>query len=465
MDAIDSSAWRRVPLAEAVLTLFRFAVAQEELENLFQRLRGRCYTKILDFHLLVQLMHDALLVYRGSGRQSFEHAKEDGRLPVSIQAAFGKLRRVPVRLSEGFLAECTDRLRQVFPKTVLKDVPDSLRAFRVSVLDGKAIKHVAKRLKPLRGQSGGVLGGRVLVAMDFQSGLAVVMRADRDGDANDVKFVPEVLPEVRRRFAGPRLWVADRQFADLVQTAYFTQENDHFLVRYNKKLRFHEDASCKPQKGRDVLGRKYVEDWGWIGGPKDKRRRRVRRITLSRPGEEDIVLLTDLLDGQQYPAVDLLALYAERWSIERMFQQVTEVFHLETLIGGSPEATVFQFAFCLVLYNMIQVVRASIAALERRAPDTISTEKLFLDVERELTACTVMWDAEQWAARVDRPWRANEVKSRLRELFRHVWTDRWIKAKSYRRRSHPIVPRLGVHVSVHRILLEAKQKHAVPRRQ
>jgi hypothetical protein len=213
------------------------------------------------------------------------------------------------------------------------------------------------------------------------------------------------------------------------------------------------------------LGRQYVEDWGWIGGLKDKRRRRVRRITLSRPGEEAIVLLTDLLDGQQYPAADLLALYAERWSIERMFQQVTEVFHLETLIGGSPEATVFQFAFCLVLYNMIQVVRASIAAIERCDPNTISMEKLFLDVERELTACTVLWDAEQWAARVDQPWRANEVKPRLRELLRHVWTDRWIKAKSYRRQPHPVVPRLGVHVSVHRILLEAKEKRAVHRRQ
>lgn len=465
MDAIDSSAWLRVPLAEAVLTLFRFAVAKEDLEDLFQRLRGRCYTKIMDFHLLVQLLHDALLVYRGSGRQSFEHAKEDGRLPVSIQAAFGKLRRVPVALSEGFLAECTDRLRQVFPKTALKVVPESLRAFRVSVLDGKAIKHVAKRLKPLWGQSGGVLGGRALVAMDFQSGLAVAMRADRDGDANDVKFVPEVLPEVRQRFAGPRLWVADRQFADLVQTGHFTQEDDHFLVRYNKKLHFHEDSSCKPREGRDALGRKYVEDWGWIGGPKDNRRRRVRRITLSRPEEEDIVVLTDLLDVQQYPAADLLALYAERWSIEQMFQKVTEVFHLETLIGGSPEATVFQFAFCLVLYNMIQVVRATIAALERREPDTISTEKLFVDVERELTACTVLWDAEQWAARVDRPWQAKEVKSRLRELLRHAWTDRWLKAKSYRRRPHPVVPRLGVHVSVHRILLEAKQKRVVRRRQ
>ena len=138
---------------------------------------------------------------------------------------------------------------------------------------------------------GGVLGGRTLVAMDFHSGLAVAMRADRDGDANDVKFVPELLPEVRRRFAGPRLWMADRQFADLVQTAHFTQEGDHFLVRYNKKLHFHADASRKPREGCDALGRKFVEDWGWIGGPKDKRRREVRRITLlaSRRGGHRLV--------------------------------------------------------------------------------------------------------------------------------------------------------------------------------
>jgi hypothetical protein len=465
MDAIDSSAWGRVPLAEAVLTLWRFAVAQEHLEKLFERLRQRCYTKVLEFSVLVQLMHDALLVYRGSGRQSFEHAREDGRLGVSVQAAFGKLRRMPIALSEGFLAECTDRLRQVFPKTVLRNVPDSLRAFRVNVLDGKAMKHVAKRLKPLRGRSGGVLGGRALVSMDYESGLALGMRADRDGDANDVKFVPELVPLVRRRVAGPRLWVADRQFADLVQTAHFAQNGDHFLVRYNKKLRFYADASRGSREGRDAQGRRYVEDWGWMGGPKDKRRRAVRRITLFRDGEEDIVLLADLLDADAYPAVDLLTLYADRWTIEGMFQQVTEVFCLETLIGGSPEATVFQFAFCLLLYNTIQVVRASLAAIARRDVKTVSTEKLFVDVQRELTACTVLWDVEQWAARVDRPWRAKEVQSRLRELLRDVWTDRWLKAKSYRRRPHPVVPRLGVHVSVHRILLEAKQKRAAPRRQ
>jgi hypothetical protein len=465
MEAVNTAAWRRVPLAEAVLSLWRFVTDKERLENLFERERQRCYTKILEFHMLVQLMHDALLVYRGCGRETFERAKEADQLPVSIPAAFGKLKRVPIGLSQGFLAECTDRLREVFPTTTWKTVPRSLQGFHVIVFDGKAIKHVAKRLKPLRGRSGGVLGGRALVAMDFQSGLAAAMHADRDGDANDVKFVPQVLPEVRRRFPGPRLHLADRQFADLVQTAHFTQEGDHFLVRYNKKTHFHRDNSQTPRRGRDAAGREFVEDWGWIGGPKDKRRRAVRRITLVRPGEDDVVVLTDLADPHKYPAEDLLTLYAQRWSIERMFQQVTEVFHLETLIGGSPEATIFQFAFCLLLYNMIQVVRAYVATAERREPQTISTEKLFQDVERELTACTVMWDIEQLTKRVDRPWRAREVRARLKELLRDVWTDRWLKAKTYKRRPHPVVPRLGVHVSVHRILLETKEKRLAAMRQ
>jgi IS4 transposase len=71
-----------------------------------------------------------------------------------------------------------------------------------------------------------------------------------------------------------------------------------------------------------------------------------------------LILVTDLLDAEQYPAADLLAAYLARWGIERMFQQVTEVFALKRLIGGSPQAGVFQLAFCLLLYNMIHVLRA-----------------------------------------------------------------------------------------------------------
>ena len=65
------------------------------------------------------------------------------------------------------------------------------------------------------------------------------------------------------------------------------------------------------------------------------------------------------------------------------------MFHLDTLIGSTPKATVFQAAFCFLLYNMIQEIRAYIAEpLEKVAVEDVSSEKLFIDVERQLIAWT-----------------------------------------------------------------------------
>src|SRR5262249_21414110 len=85
--------------------------------------------------------------------------------------------------------------------------------------------------------------------------------------------------------------------------------------------------------------------WGRLGAPTQEGRPYVRRITLVRPGEEEIVVVTDLLEAEVYPAEDLLAVYLARWGIERVFQQVTEVLQLQQLIGSTPQATVFQGAF------------------------------------------------------------------------------------------------------------------------
>ena len=93
-------------------------------------------------------------------------------------------------------------------------------------------------------------------------------------------------------------------------------------------------------KGRDCRGREYVEDWGHLGSPlRPKKRLYVRRITLYRPGDEDLILVTNLCDAAAFPAVDLLEVYLNRWGIERMFQQVVEVFGLSHLMGTTPEGT------------------------------------------------------------------------------------------------------------------------------
>jgi len=453
MDRPSKEMLARMPLAEAVLLLWRWVTCEERMQSLWSTYRGRCYEKIISFALMVHLIADALLKYNGSGRRAFEKGIENGELDATIGAAFKKLGRLPVALSEAFLSHCTAALWSAFPEWSAFQLPKSLRKFHVIILDGKAIKRVAKRLKGLRGIPGGLLGGRALVALDWCTGLVIAMRAHEDGDANDVRFVGDLVPMVCEQIEGPHLWVGDSAFCDLTQPQHFTDtEGDHYLVRYHPKTPFFRDPKRKQRKGTDEQGRACVETWGYLGSPNNKRRRYVRRICVERPGEKPLILITDLLDADEYPAEDLLWLYRERWGIEQVFQKVTEVFGLSRLIGGSPKACIFQLSFCLLLYNMIQVIRGYLAEAHDMEPEEISTEKLFDDVEQQLIAWNVMIDPQVTLHYFQTPPTLEELQSRLRQLMGSTWSDVWTKSPPQERHGKTPKKLERTHHSVYRIL-------------
>jgi hypothetical protein len=407
----------------------------------------------------VHLIADALLQHDGSARASFERAAEHNALPVSIPAAYGKLRRLPIAVSVGFLTEGSARLHELLPVQPTASIPRSLREFRLTILDGKTIKHVAKRLKLLRGVRCGVLGGKTLVALEVNSGLAVAMGADPDGESNELRLVPGVVSQLQQGQSDPRLWLGDRLFCDLVQIGRFTRANDHFLLRYSAKVHFHPDAERAVEHGTDAGGRPYTQEWGWLGAATDPRRRYVRRITLKRANDEDLILVTDLLSKSRYPAVDLLAAYHGRWGIETVFQTITEVFPLKRLIGSTPQAGIFQMAFCLLLYNMIHVLRAYVAAAEQWDAADVSLEKLFDDVERELIAWTVMVDPLATVRELGMAPSVAEVRQQLTHLLSKVWQDRWLKTVNEKSRSYRRKPQSSRgHTSVHRILEDHRRR-------
>jgi hypothetical protein len=444
--------WAKMPLAEAVVQMLRFIGDDARLQALFDRWRGRCYDDVIRFPDLVALIADALLEHGGSGNQSFTRARETGELKASKVAAYGKLGRLPVPLSQAFLAELTHELRELFPTPARRQAPASLRGFNTITMDGKAIKKVAKRLKPLRRTGGGLLGGRALVALHYETGLVLGMHADEDGDANDARFVPQLLPWIRAEIEGPLLFLVDSGFCDLNRMEECTDGGNHFLIRRHPKVGFHRDEQRPVLSRADAHGRTFFEEWGRLGVANHPKRRDVRQITLQRPGEEDVVLVTDLLDFDLYPAADLLDHYLQRWGIEQVFQKVTEVFHLQSLIGGTPKATIFQFAFCLLLYNLLQVIRGYIAFHQQRATETLSVENLFLDVHRQLTAWSVLLDLglplDSSPVAADRP----TLVARLHALLGSQWSERWIKATNKRRRAHQPRPHNRTHGSVYRIL-------------
>ena len=189
----------RVPLAEAVLSLWRWVADPLFLLSVFTRHRGLGYEKEISFGVLVQLIAGALLEHQGSGRKSFARGREQGVLTASVQAAYQKLSRVPLGLSEAWLAESTARLRPVYPEAARVPVSPALRDLEVIIVEGKAIQRVAKRLKPLWGRKGGVLGGKALVALELRSGVVVAMATHPDGETNEAKLCIPLLPQCGSR--------------------------------------------------------------------------------------------------------------------------------------------------------------------------------------------------------------------------------------------------------------------------
>ena len=424
----DLEVCRRLPLADAAFKLLNYVLEGEFLDGVFTRHRGRTYEKAIAFSTIVRLITDALFGHRGSAHQNFKKCQEEDTLDASIQAVYGKLRRLPLPLSLGLFTAAAARLRQVAPLAVANPLPASLGEFWCLAIDGKKIKYVAKKLGVLRGLKGNVFGGKMLAAQDMATQEAIAVEATADGEAADNPLVPGLIARVRALGdSRPRLWVADRAFCDYQCLGLFRQGDDHFVVRYQSRFKFHLDSSIFVREGLDDVGRPYTEETGWLGTGPD--RVRVRKITVMHKGEP-LSVVTSLLDGDNYPAIDILTLYRSRWGIESMYQAVVETFDLRDLIGSTPEATTFQAMLCLLIYNITLTIRHFVAAGAEVKPEKVSLDLLFDDVRRDLTGCLEVLGAEATTelfvtTRIDDPKRLAEY---LAAILKTIWTDRWKKA-------------------------------------
>ena len=458
----------RLPLAEATLRLLDSVTHDDFLDQVFDRYRGRSYEKDIAFPTFVRLIADALLEHDGVARQSFLRAQEGGDLGASLEAAYGKLRRVPLSLSKGFLFEASQHLLTLFPDAAQTPLPASLAGMHLVGVDGKKVKHVARRLKVARDILGQIYGGKLVVALSVNTRLAMALEADADGETSDTPLLPDVVRQVRERVAGTRVWIADRLFCDLDQPGLFTQQGDHFIIRYNARVSFHVDAAVARREGKNRQGQRYVQEWGWLGTAQDPRRRHVRRITLSRPGdpEGDVILVTDLLGADDYPAQDILAAYLLRWEIENCFQQITEVFLLRRLISSTPEATVYQAMFCLLLYDVLVVVRGYVAEAAQTKTEAISLEELFKDAQRQLIAWNEVMSVGE-TVQLLQGYPVEELRRQLRQLASGLWKERWQKTKGSSKagqqpRNRPKEYPPGGHTSVYRLLQRARQAEKHP---
>ena len=424
----------KLPLADAAWRILHHTLADSWLTDLWERKRGKCYTKVLRFATLARLVAEALTQHGGSGRQAFERGRESNALEVSNGSAFEKLGNLPVPLSEALLWEGTRRLEKILPEKPAVD-PFPLAAcwkgHEVFGIDGKAIKHVKRLLKPLRGLQAGILGARASVALNLRTGMAVGMLGDLDGEAGEGPLSEGLLSKMAAEADGkPWVVVLDRLYCNLGFPRRVLEAGGHFLIRYCSNTHFVADTARPAQTSRDAKGQQIVQEWGRLGKSAGPRALYVRRITLNLADGQVICVVTDLLDEAAYPAEALLATYRKRWGIERVFQQITDVFSLKNLIGTSPQAVLFQLSVCLLLYNTLQVLRTHLAFHQECEAEEISNAKLFYDLKRELVAVDELVENECLLELLGEAPTAAEFRDYLQENLRGVWSNRWWKAPS-----------------------------------
>ena len=94
---------------------------------------------------------------------------------------------------------------------------------------------------------------------------------------------------------------------------------------------------------------------------------RVRRILLNlfvptRDKEWEIAILTNLPFGDA-DAAKIAEVYRNRWSLETLFQTVTENFNGEIQTLAYPKAALFSLSMALVAYNILATIRGALGSV------------------------------------------------------------------------------------------------------
>lgn len=467
MDAteFDRQALQRLPLAEACFLTLQTILQPDDLARLYDLHRGRTYQRELTFELFVSLLRDALVGQHGSARPTLLDALERGELNVSLKAFYDKLGRMPSAVSCALLAHAYDKLQPLLPDTIISPLPTTFASFTVVAIDGKVVKHVPRRLRPLRLDSESackLLGGKGLVAINLATGLPLDIWAELDGEAGEGTLWRPLLDRLRDRV--PRLLVvADRGFGMFSYARDVLEVGGQFVLRRHGQAVFVPDPERPAQHTTDCHGRALIDESGWlVRGKQQEDRLAVRRITLVREGG-NLEWVTSLTDAAAHPASEVAELYRSRWDAEVVFGEITEVFGLRRLIGTRPEAGLFQMSFCLMLLGVVRVVRHYLAWSKGLPAEKVSGEKLWQDVREELSAALRLIRVDVLSKLVLCGSLAETIRDRLSDLLRGCWKRVWMKAQGKRRdptcgsgKKVRLKQKKG-HDSVYRIVKRAKQ--------
>jgi len=356
------------PMPLMFRALLERALDPAELDAMFEATAIRQYTRELLFSTIVDLL--AVVVFRMQPSVRRAYLSSSGMM-ATLTAVYEKLKGTEPEVCRSLVRTTTARLLEVLT-AVEQARPVILPGYTVTILDGNHLAGTEHRLPETRGLSQAILPGQSLVVLRADTGLVVDVVPCEDAHASEQTLVDQVL----RRCSPGELWIEDRNFS----TAHFVRQvaecGAFFLVRQHANMIHVEPLGEYVAAGRVPSGavaeqKVLIVEMDGKGRPRrdEQGRRRVLearrvRIALDRPtqdGDTEVVLLSNL-PGTDAGAGRLSELYLKRWTIEHIFQTLTQVLRCEVNTLAYPGAALLGFCLAVVGYNVLTVIRAALRA-------------------------------------------------------------------------------------------------------
>jgi len=360
-------------------------------EDVFRKLRGKERRRRWTLHRLLEFWMAVILRAPRSLTQLLEEGRRggDGLVPpvrATPEAFFQRCETLPPY----FFAEVYHRFGARILPEALPDYAGDLASLReripeVWAIDGSKLDALAHRLKILRDVRSPVLGGCVTALYDIFRGITRGLFYFADAAMSEEERARLALEDVP---AGTLL-VGDRLYSTV---QFFGQLKEHDLLglaRRRKGIRMRRIQRLS----RSVEGGEIVEDTVFeAGSGEDQPTVILRRVRHKRGGRVLADVVTNALDPTRLSAQEALALYAKRWSVERLFFDLKEVLSLHHFYAANPNAVAMQVYAAAIVHTAFRVAQACIARDAGRVPEEISPAKFFPRMARAST-CLVLLES------------------------------------------------------------------------
>jgi hypothetical protein len=296
-------------------------------------------------------------------------------------------------------------------------------------VDGSCLAGTERRLAALRPHAAKPLPGKAIAILDPGTKLVVDVIPCEDGHAQERSLFNQVLAQVQPQ----QVWIADRNFCTAGFLGTIVQQSAFFVIRQHGGLGYEGVSELYPV-GLCKTGTVFEQHIEIVHEGRTFRCRRIL-VKLTRPTRDqewEIAILTNL-PPTEADGILVAELYQQRWSVETLFQTVTQNFHGEIETAAYPKAALFSYCMALSAYNLLATLKTVLGSVHgiEKIQAGLSDFYLVDDIQGIYRGMMIAIPSVHWQCFCD------YTLDQLVDILQHLATK--VHLKSFRK--HPRTPK------------------------